>query len=90
MRCPRTCHGTGRQRIAHLSAGKRGAPACERREGDPQALTAACLPMHPGLIIGISLEPTDAKVSTKALLESVTPPTAIFAVDDPMATAATT
>jgi DNA-binding LacI/PurR family transcriptional regulator len=80
--------GLGHKRIAHLSAGKRGAPACERREGYRQALTAAGLAIDPKLIVGNSFEPADATDGTNELLDLSGPPSAIFAADDSMAAAA--
>lgn len=78
----------GHKRIAHLSAGERGAPACERREGYCQALSANGLPVDKKLILGNSFEPAEAAESMTALLDSSAPPTAIFAADDLMAAAA--
>lgn len=78
----------GHRRVAHLSAGKRGAPARERREGYLQALSAAGLPIDPKLVIGKSFEPVEAAECMGALLDLPKPPTAIFAADDLMAAAA--
>jgi LacI family transcriptional regulator len=78
----------GHRRIAHLSAGNFGTPACERREGYCETLLAAGLPIDPQLIVGHSFEPADAAESTNALLALANPPTAVFAADDLMAATA--
>jgi LacI family transcriptional regulator len=78
----------GHSRVAHLSAGKRGAPARERREGYLQALSAAGLPVDPKLIIGTSFEVEEAAESMNHLLDLPKAPTAVFAADDLMAAAA--
>jgi LacI family transcriptional regulator len=78
----------GHRRIAHLSAGTRGVPACERREGYRDALLAAGVAIDEQLIVGDTFEPGDAAISMTALLDLPEPPTAVFAADDLMAAAA--
>jgi LacI family transcriptional regulator len=80
--------GLGHRRIAHLSAGTRSAPACERREGYRSALLAARLPIDERLIVGDSFEPDAAAQAMSELLQLSEPPTAVFAADDNMAAAA--
>jgi DNA-binding LacI/PurR family transcriptional regulator len=78
----------GHRRIAHLSAGPRGTPALERREGYRAALAAASLAVDEQLIVGDSFEPADAATAMTHLLNLPKPPTAVFAADDVMAAAA--
>lgn len=81
-------HRLGHRRIAHLSAGELGSPACERREGYRAALLAAGIAIDPKLVAGSSFEPEDAAVAMVGLLELPKPPTAVFAADDMMAAVA--
>jgi LacI family transcriptional regulator len=78
----------GHRRIAHLSGGGRGAPACERRDGYRAALRAASLTVDEQLIAGDSFEAGDAAAAMARLLDMPEPPTAVFAADDVMAAAA--
>lgn len=78
----------GHKRIAHLSAGSRSTPACERREGYRASLAAVGLPVDEDLIVGDSFEPAEAAAAMAALIQLPKPPTAVFAADDLMAAAA--
>jgi LacI family transcriptional regulator len=78
----------GHRRIAHLSAGESGAPACERREGYRAALLTAGVAVDERLIVGSSFEPGDAAAAMTGLLDLPERPTAVFAADDLMAAAA--
>ena len=78
----------GHRRIGHLSAGKSGAPARERRGGYRRALLAAGLRVDPKLVLGNSFEPADAARCMALLMDLPEPPTAVFAADDLMAAAA--
>jgi DNA-binding LacI/PurR family transcriptional regulator len=78
----------GHRRIAHLSAGRRGSPACERRNGYCAALSAAGIAIDERLIVGETFDPDDAARAMAGLLDLNPPPTAVFAADDLMAAAA--
>ncbi len=80
--------GLGHRRIAHLSAGVVGSPACERREGYRAAMRAAGVPIDESLIVGNTFEAQDAAAAMASLLDLPKPPTAVFAADDLMAAAA--
>jgi DNA-binding LacI/PurR family transcriptional regulator len=76
--------GLGHTRIAHVSGDERMLHGLRRRERFEQAIRAAGLSP---IIVPTDFSPEQGAEATKALLDSVEPPTAIVYGNDPMAIA---
>jgi LacI family transcriptional regulator len=78
----------GHRRIAHLSAAASSSNGAERLAGYISALTDAGLPVDDELIVGRGFFPAEVDPLVVGLLALPSPPTALFAANDPMAAAA--